>query len=668
MSGQTVDVGKFSAASGGNQQLANLVSTFNESPTMVSMVNQFTSSNLNQIVFGIPGKGTFTDSNSQGGLTITIDPSAIGNFDADQLTSYLAHEFGHATQPEGLYTDPAYVYDSPTDAAFNHDNAEGVASVASYNVANELTAYNSGNNINETVYANGNDLLLSQRITNQSTTTYTDPTTGLTVTYSSVEDAQIATAATYMGSQAPSVAPHLTYDQYAEDGYALSNDGSATGCSALNNQTVNWQAVTAQNFQVVTTSNSWSVNATGVTDKSGNIYDFNGTFNNGSNGSGSSPLSCQVDINPNSSAPSAYVDGTGQDVSINGGQVFLQPEAAATVNGNNNAVSSGTGSDTTLNGADNTVVSGSGSVTNVQGDDNLVDATGGTISDAAGDTGDIFNGDDTTINLGSNFSGSVEGTGNSINLTANSDSSLLLSGTDESVSSTGNTIDTEANAVATINGVTTIDMTGSKELLDLTSDGDTIDTTAGSVDNALTVTDATINGASGFSMLMNGTGDTVDLTANSGSGVELYGTGNTVNAVGDAVYLETAGIAETISGSGDTVGVNQTGDWLTAGFQRRHDRRGGQFDRRHLLGNGRNDRRRQWLLGIAVGHGQHDQPDGQQRIGRRVVQCGRHGQRGGRCGLFECHQHFRHGGWRERQGGHQRRQRYAEPGDGRRYG
>src|SRR6185312_14372485 len=121
----------------GQTQAQSLQPAFQQSATLVSLIETFASENTSpRILLGAPGKGT-----SISGSVITIDPNwlpnsgQLGQTDPASFATVLAHELGHATQLNGEANFAGVT--SFATAVRLGDNAEGVALLAEYQVALE---------------------------------------------------------------------------------------------------------------------------------------------------------------------------------------------------------------------------------------------------------------------------------------------------------------------------------------------------------------------------------------------------------------------------------------------------------------------------------------------------------------------------------------------------
>ncbi|NYE27416.1 putative Zn-dependent protease [Rhodanobacter sp. K2T2] len=529
MTNPTINESAFSASTNNSSAFTNLLSTFNYSPVLVNYINSFTSYAGNTIVIGAAGSGSSTAGTTNGNLTITLDPSYFSGpnqLTPEQIGIVFAHELGHAEDSNGLYSD--YSPTSPASAANDDAQAEGVASVASYNVANDFNNYNVLNNVNSpTLYAN-NIQAFSSAISSASAN-------GLS--------AEISAAGAVISSENPSTATNITYFQFWEDGYAISAcDSSSTINNAnLNNATINWSAVTPSNLNVQTNSDgSWSVSSSNIFDKSGDSLTINGSENASGN------LTCIIDKTSSMNSLSSYL--TGEDITdaISNATVQAAPDSQSIIAGSNNSINSGFGAVTTL-----------------QGNNNNIALTGGTVDTADNDTSEVFNGSNFTLNASGLLSGTATGMNDIFNLAASSGSTLGISGTADVANSVGNTIQLDgAGSAATVAGADTVDLNAANQKLTLSTTGDTVDTIASDTGEAITGSGLTLDGTGLFSGVVTGTNDTFNLAASSGSTLGISGTGDVANSVGNTIQLDGASSAATVAGA-DTVDLEAANQALT---------------------------------------------------------------------------------------------------------
>ena len=362
MGSQTVvDTGAYTNATHGNAQLGGLVSSINESPTLVALLNEFTSHSGNQIVIGNTG-GTNVSGTTNGSFTITIDQTELNTLSAEKLAIYLAHELGHAEMPGGLYS--SYDPTSPTEAANFNALAEGTADLQSSIVAQEMTAYHASTD-NQVFYADNNATLQ-----------------GLIDGAGSDPDVKVLTAGQYEASNHPSGAKNITYTEYWMDGYALGvcAQSSTLVNANLTNATINWQQVTSSNFTVTTdptNSAMWSFAATGVTNLAGNTFNITGSTNS------KGKLSCSITQIAATGGITDYLDGTGLTDTNAYAMVYVEQASEVTADAGNNTFQLGNNSGTTLTlGGVGNVVSSTGNTIHLQAE--------GTVAAINGDRNQVW--------------------------------------------------------------------------------------------------------------------------------------------------------------------------------------------------------------------------------------------------------------------------------------
>jgi hypothetical protein len=396
----TIDATKFNLATQNSQQLQGFLSAFNESPTLVKLINEFLVGG-NQISIGIQGSGTFTSGNSNGSFTITLDPSYFMGvsggrvFTAQEIGVELAHELAHDEDQGGLYS--SYNPANPLQAQQDDALAEGVASVASKNAADDFNAYNNANNQGVLPLSANLDPKLQNAINSAG----------------SDQGAQVLAAGNYLSKINPSNALSLTYADYWADTYALKVCDSVNNgffrSAKLTNGNLDWSKVTNQDFSVTDLSSDgseWSVQASGLSNGKGGLFSINGSSGLDKNGNPSSgSFTCKiVETDTLTGLTSEYMQGFGMLSDGSSESIFIAAATEATVDGSNNTISADS-DDLTLGGEGNSVT-----------------------------------GDNLTLTMEAGAQAHVTGSHNSFVLASNSATELDVSGEGSSIQSTHNVI------------------------------------------------------------------------------------------------------------------------------------------------------------------------------------------------------------------------------------
>ncbi|WP_266171398.1 matrixin family metalloprotease [Dyella subtropica] len=339
---------------------------------------------------------------------------------------------------------------------------------------------------------------------------------------------------------------------YAQDGLLYNTANPASPLTTLQADTM--FAANAYNVSTNTSFFSSGLKCTIVDTGTGHTSSYN-WLQPGAAGNGNStdPSLQVIDTAP---APSAGIQSvnTQEDLQANGtyinsetlttttgGAVSASVDGSnATVNLSGATITDTAGSSVTVRGANNTITSGNGATTTIQGNNDTDTSTGGVVNISAGDTGTSVTGNQTAINAASGVSSSVYGSGNMIDLQANSNSTMGVNGSAETVNSTGNNVVLGANTNATVNGVTTVNFWSggsNNSNVTLTSAGDTVNLANGDSGESITGTGDTINGASSVGGCVYGSGNTIDLLANSNASMGVTGSAETVNSTGNYVVL-----------------------------------------------------------------------------------------------------------------------------------
>jgi hypothetical protein len=204
----------------------------------------------------------------------------------------------------------------------------------------------------------------------------------------------------------------------------------------------------------------------------------------------------------------------------------------------------------TVQGSGNSLQCGQNDDLSIQGSNNFIFSSGGSIYDSTGDTGNTFDSSQTTINANANFAGTLEGTGNFFNLLDNSDSSLTIGGTDQTINSNGNFLL----------------LGGASVTATLAGDNDSVTATGGILN--LASGDSNINIVDGQNP---GQGITVNMTTGDLSLSNEYGVNNVINMSGTGGVIDFAAGADinvaqdanvTIGGRSNDVNAS-SGDTLT---------------------------------------------------------------------------------------------------------
>jgi predicted Zn-dependent protease len=271
-------------------------------------------------------------------------------------------------------------------------------------------------------------------------------------------------------------------------------------------------------------------------------------------------------------------------------------EFNGTVTGSNNSFSldANSGSTLSLSGTGNTAVTvgntiqlvGASSSATISGADTvdleaanqklILDTTGDTIDTIANDTGETITGSSLTLDGSGLLSGVVTGANDTFNLSANSGSTLGLSGTGDVANSIGNMIQLDgASSSATISGADTVDLEAANQKLILDTAGDTIDTIANDTGETITGSSLTLDGSGLFTGVVTGANNFFNLATSSGSNITLSGTdggADDVHASGDAVtlasntQLDITGTGDlNVQENGDSLGISEGGNTIDAG-------------------------------------------------------------------------------------------------------
>jgi len=273
-------------------------------------------------------------------------------------------------------------------------------------------------------------------------------------------------------------------------------------------------------------------------------------------------------------------------------------EFNGTVTGSNNSFSldANSGSTLSLSGTGNTAVTvgntiqlvGASSSATISGADTvdleaanqklILDTTGDTIDTIANDTGETITGSSLTLDGSGLLSGVVTGANDTFNLSANSGSTLGLSGTGDVANSIGNTIQLDgASSSATISGADTVDLEAINQKLTLDTTGDTVNTITSATGETIVMSSGAIYGENNDQLSISGSGDTIsdglssttDITgsndtlwyAGAGSSVSVVGQSDTLDMSSGTIYGQNNDQLS-ISGSGDTIsdGLSSTTD------------------------------------------------------------------------------------------------------------
>lgn len=324
-----------------------------------------------------------------------------------------------------------------------------------------------------------------------------------------------------------------------------------------------------------------------VTASVNSIFTLNGSGNIVTAGSGAT-----VTVQGNSNTVNT-TDGTitcsagdtgnvfdGDQTTINAGANF-----AGTVDGTDNSVylTANSNSSLTLGGTDQSVFS-TGNLTmtsagtfavitgantiDLDGTDQslTLETQGDTVEAITGDTDETLIGSDFTLNDTTGvFTGTVNGSNNTLSLDANSNSSVTLTGTGETISSTGNDVTLDGTgSSATITGANTIDVGGASQSLTLDTNGDTVDTSAGDTGEVLSGSGFTLDGAAGqFTGTVAGSNDIFDLDNNSSSSLTLTGTGESVTSTGNDVTLDGSSSITSLTGASNVVSLDGSNESIT---------------------------------------------------------------------------------------------------------
>ncbi|WP_147293406.1 beta strand repeat-containing protein, partial [Dyella monticola] len=579
MTNPTINVQNFENAVGNNASLMAMIPIFNESPTLVNLINSFDANSTlvtgNQITIGSTNQDPVNQ--STGDSTATIESSLFTGFDpstfnistntgieqAELVAVELGHELAHTVDPNAQYTsDPT----SLAEGVSYDENAEAIASVSSFNVANELNSFNT------TQYGEGFD---TQNANDNSAmqSALSATTVG---NYQSLQDAQIATAENVISQ--PTYMPsgmQISYSQYLNDGVAvqLCNESSSTINSVnLNSGTINWNGVTSSNFSLTMDANGdggWTLNASGITDVSGNTYSINA--NSGpTQGSGLTQTNqCVINQTAPSGQQSGYIFGQGVSDGLSNASLLVAPDTSAELTGTGDSSTVSSGSSATVTNTNNTINMDDGSTlldTAGTGNDTINAGAGDTIqisNDGSSYTDTINASGDAGITLDSGSALDVAGSGNTITtsnsdtLTAGGDTIDAASGDTLSLSDAGgvqNTIDGSGFTISENNGSVAFDGSGT-----LSGTGNTLEVDADSVATVANTND-TIDMSSGSSLIDNSIhgGDTINAASGDTIQISNGGYSDTINASDDASITLDGGAAANIVGSGN--GITAAGD------------------------------------------------------------------------------------------------------------
>ena len=268
-------------------------------------------------------------------------------------------------------------------------------------------------------------------------------------------------------------------------------------------------------------------------------------------------------------------------------------EFNGTVTGSNNSFSldANSGSTLSLSGTGNTAVTvgntiqlvGASSSATISGADTvdleaanqklILDTTGDTIDTIANDTGETITGSSLTLDGSGLLSGVVTGANDTFNLSANSGSTLGLSGTGDVANSIGNTIQLDgASSSATISGADTVDLEAINQKLTLDTTGDTVNTITSATGETIVMSSGAIYGENNDQLSISGSGDTISdglssTTDITGSNDTLWyaGAGSSVAVLGQSDVIDMS--SGTIYGqNNDQLSVDGSGDTITDGL------------------------------------------------------------------------------------------------------
>ena len=224
----------------------------------------------------------------------------------------------------------------------------------------------------------------------------------------------------------------------------------------------------------------------------------------------------ELTSNPGGSGGTPAVLGEGQGINItqNDATISLANSSSATVNGNANNLTLGTG--------DNLTIGGSGETVN--GSSDTITATSGT-----------------SLN-------NLIGSNDTVHLNGSADYLGVIGGSGDTVYATGDTIAATAGTILS-------NLVGSNDTVDLNGAGDYLGVIGGSGDtvNASGDTIATTAGTSLNNLV--GSNDTVDLYGSGDYLGVIGGSGDTINASGDTIVATAGTSAANLNGNNDSVAL-----------------------------------------------------------------------------------------------------------------
>ncbi|MCL2876411.1 MAG: hypothetical protein FWF12_09030 [Betaproteobacteria bacterium] len=248
-----VDISKFDKGFRNHPSFNQIVTEANKSPLLVELINKFPG----KIELGEPGSaGYFEPAVDRNGRVAFggngVPTAGIINIDKDwvdqisispnpkylgQFTTMLAHELGHACEPEGY---PKTNYSMPSDDYVNALlKGEGVAILAEYRVARQLhTQMWSSDSSPNGLQAKLDAELATNRC--------------------NFADKASEIGANHYASQSPSGVPHLNYKQYYETWYALAYGHSYTSGEI---ERIDWKKVKPEHIATKPGANREFLNA-----------------------------------------------------------------------------------------------------------------------------------------------------------------------------------------------------------------------------------------------------------------------------------------------------------------------------------------------------------------------------------------------------------------------
>jgi hypothetical protein len=288
--------------------------------------------------------------------------------------------------------------------------------------------------------------------------------------------------------------------------------------------------------------------------------------------------------NSSTGAVTSSITGTGDVDSVSNATVTVAAAGEATVVGNQDSITSGTGDTTVVQGNSDTIRDGGGDITTVigNGDTTTLLANSGSSLGVTGLT-DVVNSVDNTIALdGANTSATVVGGSDTIDMTAGSQT-LTLSKADDTVhvanSLTGDVVDGTSQTVDagsadnfTVDGKTdtvnaasdTLQVAGASSTVTVDGASDAVDLSAASQTVTLAVAGDTVHVANSLSGdVVDGTSQTVD--AGSADNFTVDGKTDTVNAASDTLQVAGASSTVTVDGASNTIDMTAAGQSLNLG-------------------------------------------------------------------------------------------------------